>query len=189
MSTDLFIHHTVGLGGEQGSARWIIGWYSNNICSPESDSPIPLLELKGATVRVHTLCLILTSFSSFRPHMYWYIFIQYYVFSISICWIELCKCVLANSIKWYCQARNSTITLEVLFIHFIKNAKLWGICRLTAFIYCWGKIFTSRNLEFHLFWCIVGGVLKKAFGENAMSSIIALILVSPECAWKWTDCL
>lgn len=95
----LFIHCTVGSGWAQGSARWIMPWCSKNICSPKSGSPISPQELRGATVGFHTHCLILTGFSSPSSPMYWYIFIKYYVYSISICWIGLCKCVLADSIK------------------------------------------------------------------------------------------
>ena len=55
--------------------------------------------------------------------------------------------------------------------------------------YCWGKIFTSRDVEFHLFWHIVGDVLRKVFGERAVSSAVDLIWDPPACAGKATDCL
>ena len=74
-------------------------------------------------------------------------------------------------------------------MHLIKDAKQRGICRITAFIYCWGKIFTSRDVEFHLFWHIVGGVLRKVFGERALSSAVDLVWDPPAWAGKATGCL
>lgn len=90
--------------------------------------------------------------------------------------------MLAHGIRSYCQGSSPPITWWVLFMHLIKDAKLRGICRITAFIYCWGKIFTSRDVEFHLFWHIVGGVLRKVFGERALSS--AVDLGSTSTSWE-----
>lgn len=85
--------------------------------------PNPIVRAEGA-LPPHPA---LTYSSSFGLHMHRYVFIQVYVYSICVCWTELCTCVLIHGMKTRLLGLQPPITWE---FSGLKNRTNWGVYTL-----------------------------------------------------------